>query len=99
MRKLDWFNRVDFIDVLSAEECPVQRDTLLARFHCQSLDGPLLSGAAAFALLWRSLPLLRPLGELARVPFVLRVLERLYLRFLVIRPRLQSIFTIRETQG
>lgn len=99
MRKLDWFNRVDFIDVLSAEECPVQRDTLLARFHSQSLDGPLLSGAAAFALLWRSLPLLRPLGELARVPFVLRVLERLYLRFLVIRPRLQSIFTIRETQG
>lgn len=99
MRKLDWFNRVDFIDVLSAEECPIQRDTLLARFHSQSLDGPLLSGAAAFALLWRSLPLLRPLGELARVPFVLRVLERLYLRFLVIRPRLQSIFTIRETQG
>ena len=99
MKKLDWFNRVDFIDVLSAEECPIQRDTLLARFHSQSLDGPLLSGAAAFALLWRSLPLLRPLGELARVPFVLRVLERLYLRFLVIRPRLQSIFTIRETQS
>lgn len=99
MRKLDWFNRVDFVDVLSTGECPIQRDELLARFHSQSLDGPLLSGAAAFALLWRSLPLLRPIGELARIPVVLRALESLYLRFLVIRPKLQSIITIRERQG
>ena len=99
MRKLDWFNKVDFVDVLSTDECPIQRDELLARFHSQSFDGRLLSGAAAFALLWRSLPLLRPLGELARIPVVLRALESLYLRFLVIRPKLQSIITIRERQG
>ena len=99
MRKLDWFNRVDFVDVLSTGECPIQRDELLARFHSQSFDGPLLSGAAAFALLWRSLPLLRPIGELARIPVVLRALESIYLRFLVIRPKLQSIITIRERQG
>ena len=99
MRKLDWFNKVDFVDVLSTDECPIQRDELLARFHSRSFDGPLLSGAAAFALLWRSLPLLRPLGELARIPVVLRALESLYLRFLVIRPKLQSIITIRERQG
>ena len=95
MRKLDWFNKVDFIDVLSTPECPIQREHLLERFHAQRLGGPLLSGAAAFALLWRSLPLLRPLGEIARIPFVLRILEILYLRFLAIRPKLQIIFANR----
>ena len=95
MRKLDWFNKVDFIDVLSTPDCPIQREHLLERFHAQLLGGPLLSGAAAFALLWRSLPLLRPLGEIARIPFVLRILEFLYLRFLAIRPKLQAIFANR----
>ena len=99
MRKLDWFNRVDFIDVLSTNECPIERNELLARFHSQSSDGQLLSGAAAFAQLWRSLPLLRPLGELARIPFVLRVLESLYLKFLVIRPKLQAMLSIKERRG
>ena len=95
MRKLDWFNKVDFVDVLSTPDCPIQREHLLERFHAQLLGGPLLSGAAAFALLWRSLPLLRPLGEIARNPFVLRILEFLYLRFLAIRPKLQTIFANR----
>ena len=95
MRKLDWFNKVDFVDVLSTPDCPTQREHLLERFHAQRLGGPLLSGAAAFALLWRSLPLLRPLGEIARIPFVLRILETLYLRFLAIRPKLQIIFANR----
>ena len=95
MRKLDWFNKVDFVDVLSTPDCPTQREHLLEKFHAQRLGGPLLSGAAAFALLWRSLPLLRPLGEIARIPFVLRVLEILYLRFLEIRPKLQIIFANR----
>ena len=95
MRKLDWFNKVDFVDVLSTPDCPTQREHLLERFHAQRLGGPLLSGAAAFALLWRSLPLLRPLGEIARIPFVLRILEIPYLRFLAIRPKLQIIFANR----
>ena len=95
MSKLDWFNKVDFVDVLSTPDCPTQREHLLERFHAQRLGGPLLSGAAAFALLWRSLPLLRPLGEIARIPFVLRFLETLYLRFLAIRPKLQIIFANR----
>ncbi len=95
MRRLDWFKKVDFVDVLSTPDCPIQREHLLERFHAQRLGGPLLNGAAAFALLWRSLPLLRPLGEMARIPFVLRVLEILYLRFLVIRPKLQTFFANR----
>jgi hypothetical protein len=50
----------------------------------------MVDGAAAFAVLWRHLPLLRPLGELARIPTVLALLERAYLKFLRLRPRLQK---------
>ena len=95
MRKLDWFNKVDFVDVLSTADCPIQREHLLERFHAQRLGGPLLSGAAAFALLWRSLPLLRPLGEIARIPIILRALEIIYLKFLKIRLKLQAVLANR----
>ena len=49
----------------------------------------MLSGAAAFAAMWRAIPLLRPLGLLARNRRVLAGLERLYLAFLKVRPALQ----------
>jgi hypothetical protein len=39
--------------------------------------------------MWRALPLLRPLGEAARNPVVLRLIEAVYVRFLRIRPALQ----------
>ena len=42
----------------------------------------MLSGAAAFAAMWRAIPLLRPLGLAARDARVLAVLEWVYLRFL-----------------
>ena len=46
----------------NAESCPLAHEDLLARFHARE-DGRLLSGAAAFAAMWRAIPLLRPLGE------------------------------------
>jgi hypothetical protein len=42
-------------------------------------------------VLWRQLPLLKPLGVLARLPWILRVLERAYVAFLRVRPRLQKL--------
>lgn len=89
MRRLDPGRRIDFIDV--SEEngiCPIDRQTFLARLHA-SEDGVLLSGAAAFAAMWRAIPLLRPLGLLAKSPTILRVLEFAYERFLKARPTLQ----------
>ena len=50
----------------------------------------MLSGAAAFAAMWRAIPLLRPLGLAARSPLVARVLEVAYAVFLRLRPRLQA---------
>ncbi|MBS9719560.1 DUF393 domain-containing protein [Tianweitania sp. BSSL-BM11] len=90
MKRLDRRGAIDFIDIASSdvEDCPVDRAELLARFHaCE--NGQLLSGAAAFAAMWRAIPLLRPLGKLARIPIMLRVLEHVYKAFLRVRPRLQ----------
>ncbi|RVT43736.1 thiol-disulfide oxidoreductase DCC family protein [Sphingobium algorifonticola] len=91
MRRLDRRGRIAFVDVAGDGDdaaCPVDRAALLARFHARE-DGVMLSGAAAFAAMWRAIPLLRPLGLLARNPLALALLERLYRAFLILRPRLQ----------
>jgi predicted DCC family thiol-disulfide oxidoreductase YuxK len=92
MRGLDRRGAIRFVDVTTAAaaSCPASRAELLARFHaCE--NGELLSGAAAFAAMWRAIPWLRPLGIAARVPWVLALLERGYLMFLRVRPRLQRL--------
>lgn len=91
MRRLDRRGAIEFVDVTQAQACPIDPAVMLARFHA-SEDGRLLSGAAAFAAMWRAIPLLRPLGLAARTPWVLAVLERLYVIFLRYRPRLQRAF-------
>jgi len=89
MRRLDKHQSIHFIDArLSGAFCPVDRDTMLARFHARE-NGQILSGAAAFAAMWRVIPVLRPLGLAARQPAILFLLERLYRGFLRVRPRLQ----------
>ena len=92
MRRLDRRGAIRFVDVSEGADmqCPIDRADLLARFHA-SEDGRLLSGAAAFAAMWRAIPLLRPLGLLARNPLMLALLERAYGMFLRIRPRLQQL--------
>jgi predicted DCC family thiol-disulfide oxidoreductase YuxK len=91
MRRLDRGGRITFIDAAGDAPiaCPVDRAELLARFHARE-DGTLLSGAAAFAAMWRAIPVLRPLGLIARNPLVLAGLERGYRQFLRVRPRLQQ---------
>ena len=91
MRRLDWAGRIRFTDLAEpGAACPIDRMALLARFHALE-KGVLLSGAAAFAAMWRAVPLLWPLGQLARLPLVLWMLEWGYVRFLAVRPRLQAM--------
>jgi predicted DCC family thiol-disulfide oxidoreductase YuxK len=92
MRRLDRRDAIRFIDVADGADasCPLDRDALLARFHA-SEGGRLLSGAAAFAAMWRAIPLLRPLGLAARAPVVLAGLDVAYRVFLRVRPRLQAL--------
>ena len=92
IRRLDRAGRVRLVDAADmGTECPLDRKEMLARFHAQEEGGPVVSGAAAFAAMWRAVPLLRPLGLLARNEHVLALLEWLYLRFLRVRPRLQRL--------
>jgi predicted DCC family thiol-disulfide oxidoreductase YuxK len=92
MRRLDRRGAIEFVDVTATQEaaCPIDRVELLARFHA-SENGVLLSGAAAFAAMWRAIPMLRPLGMAARAPFALAALELFYRAFLRLRPRLQRL--------
>jgi predicted DCC family thiol-disulfide oxidoreductase YuxK len=91
MRRLDRRHAIDFQDVASATGlCPIDRADLLRRFHAQE-DGNLLSGAAAFAAMWRAIPAFRPFGMAARNPLILASLERIYKTFLRLRPRLQNL--------
>jgi predicted DCC family thiol-disulfide oxidoreductase YuxK len=93
MRRLDKRGSITFIDVAGGADpsCPIDRTQLLARFHAEE-NGVVHSGAAAFAAMWRAIPLLRPLGLAARWPLVLRGLDAAYLQFLKLRPRLQRFF-------
>ena len=89
MRRLDWNGAIVFTDAAQPSAvCPLDRKELLERFHA-SEDGVMLSGAAAFAAMWRAIPLLKPLGWAARSPVILAALEVFYLRFLRVRPKLQ----------
>ena len=92
MKRLDRAQRIDFVDVAGEGDasCPIDRAQLLARFHAEE-DGEIVSGAAAFAAMWRAIPFLRPIGLLARNRGVLAMFERFYLLFLKIRPRLQKL--------
>lgn len=91
MQRLDRAGRIRFIDLMGDESCPLDTQTMLARFHARE-GGVILSGAAAFAAMWRAIPLLRPLGLAARLPAIAALLEWSYLRFLSIRPHLQGYF-------
>ena len=91
MRRLDRAKTIRFIDVaIEQSECPIDPAALLSRFHAME-DGHLLSGAAAFAAMWRAIPTLRPLGLASKDPRALAILEWLYCAFLRVRPHLQRL--------
>ena len=92
MRRLDRKGAIEFFDVAEGDDpsCPIDQGRLLERFHAEE-DGTIVSGAEAFAAMWRAIPLLRPLGLLARNRAFLAVLEWLYIGYLRVRPRVQRI--------
>ena len=88
----------------AAPGCPVSTADLLARFHAQQFrvdaasgqlapSGELLSGAPAFALMWKASGIagFQQLGTLAeRSPTVMALLEKGYVWFLRYRPAVQA---------
>lgn len=91
MRRLDRRGAIRFIDASEGGNlCPIDQAARLRRFHAEE-NGRMLTGAAAFAALWRAIPILRPFGLAARNPIILGTLEFAYRGFLVLRPTLQTI--------
>jgi predicted DCC family thiol-disulfide oxidoreductase YuxK len=86
---LDRGQRLQWRDVSQTAECPdgyCQTD-LLARFHVMTDAGRMLSGAQAFAAVWRALPAPWPLlGRVAQWPVIDWLLEGAYRLFLRLRP-------------
>jgi predicted DCC family thiol-disulfide oxidoreductase YuxK len=92
-------DRLDFVDVSAPGAEPgtgLTRAAALRRFHVRRADGTLLSGAAAFAEIWRTLPKWRIAGRIAAVPGVTAVLEGLYRLFLPLRPALARLVARRR---
>jgi predicted DCC family thiol-disulfide oxidoreductase YuxK len=79
----------DISDVSVSLPAGTTRQQLLARFHVQSSDGQLLSGAKAFLALWAALPGWRWLALAGRLPGASWLMERTYQLFLRVRPTLQ----------
>jgi predicted DCC family thiol-disulfide oxidoreductase YuxK len=97
--EIDYYRRrpgadaIAFVDVSSSAPGEgLSCEVALARFHVREPDGRLLSGAAAFARLWRALPGWRWFGRLIGTRAVLPVAELAYRGFLPLRPRLSRAF-------
>ena len=83
----DGFAWVDASQVPEAElGSGLSRDAALARMHVRLADGRLLTGAAAFAQMWRRMPGLGWLGRLLAVPPLGACAELAYRLFLRLRP-------------
>ncbi len=75
-----------WVDVARADDAALgrglSREAALARMHVRRADGTLVSGAAAFAEIWRGMPGLRWLGRLLAIPPFGALAELCYRLFL-----------------
>lgn len=84
-----------FVDVSNPDaelHQDLTQEKAMARFHVNTSDGQLLSGAAAFVAVWAQLPKWRWLARIAARPRVTALLEYGYLGFLPVRPFVSRLF-------
>ena len=85
-----------FLDVSQVHEdalpAGVTRDQALARFHVQTSDGHIITGAQGFVEIWKILPHWRWAAWLALRPGGILLLERAYRGFLPLRPILSKFY-------
>ena len=93
-RRRDGANAINWVDVSAADyaggDGAPDPQMAMKRFHVKRPDGTLVSGGAAFAELWASIPAFRPLGILFRHPPFSWAIALGYRLFLPLRPWLQK---------
>lgn len=96
-RRQDGAERICWIDIcqVNVEEVApgLSREKALARFTVRDSNGRLVSGGQAFTTLWRHLPRFNWLGRLFGVQPLAWLLDRAYVFFLKLRPRLQAMLS------
>ena len=89
-------DELSWVDVSDEEiAIPIQtrsREDLMARFHVLSSSGELVSGGAAFAELWASLPAFKIFGKFFKLPILRFLIDVGYDIFLTLRPKFQNLF-------
>jgi predicted DCC family thiol-disulfide oxidoreductase YuxK len=84
-RRLDRAGRVEWVDLYAephqAQRYGVSWRSAMQRIHLLETDGRLVTGAPAFAALWRRLPGYRWLARLVSLSGALPVLDRCYAIF------------------
>jgi len=94
-REIGFYRRHPGADALAWEDVStagpqiapgLTRGAALARLHARREDGTLVSGAAAFALIWSRLPGFRWAGTMLSLPPILWGAELGYRAFLRLRP-------------
>ena len=98
LERLDWQRRLRLVALQQtaldvADAPPVEQ--LLTSMHVRDENGAWASGAAASVQIARRIPLLRPVAVAARLPFVVRLLERGYAPLARNRSRLSSLMGMR----
>lgn len=93
MRRLDENERIDWIDIHSGnsimEQAAISHEQAIASLHVVDMSGRVVSGVAAFLLLWERLPVYRYLAALIKLaPWLLPLLELVYAGFARVRPSL-----------
>ena len=94
-RRLDATGRVEWVDLHAGDRSVVApgltRDAALGRLHARDASGEMVSGALAFAAIWRRMPWLAPFGRLLACRPFRWVAEGAYRVFLRIRPSLSRL--------
>lgn len=94
-RGKDHSSALCFVDVSDPDAlvpAGLTRRQAMEKFHVQTWEGTLLSGAAAFVEVWARLPRWRWAARAAKLPGMLALLELGYRLFLPARPALAAAF-------
>jgi predicted DCC family thiol-disulfide oxidoreductase YuxK len=87
-------DRLAFVDVAGQGDSKVapdlERTAAMKRFHVRQANGRLLSGAGAFAEVWKQIPGWAWAGHIVAVPGIRHLADGVYFIYLRYRPGLQA---------